>query len=222
MTELISADAERYALSRTAPLTGTLAEAASWTAANTASPQMMSGLAEIRLLQALIVMSGARQVLEVGTFTGVGTIAMASMLPESGRVITLERDDHHVEIASRHIQASGLGDRIELIHGDALETMGTVSGPFDLVYIDARKADYPDYYRLARPKLAPRGVIVADNLFRAGEVLDKSVSNADNDGMRNFAREVHDDASVGNALLTVGDGLMLVWNDPRRVSAERD
>lgn len=216
MAQLISEAAERHALDRTSPLTGQLAEAAAWTRSNSAAPGMMSGLAEIRLLEALLVVGGAQRVLEIGTFTGVGTIAMASALPDGGRVTTLERDEDNAATARRHFQASGFEDRIELIVGDALQSLATLDGPFDLVYIDAWKADYPDYYRAVVPKLAPRGVIVADNLFRGGAVLDPSVTDEANLAMREFARQVQEDERTDNVLLTVGDGLMLAWHKPKR------
>ena len=172
---------------------------------------MMSGLAELRLLEALVVVGGAKRVLEIGTFTGVGAMAMAGALPDDGRVITLERDQGNAEVARRHFEASGYQDRIELIVGDAMQTLPTLAGPFDLVYIDAWKADYPDYYEAVVPKLAPRGVIVADNLFRNGAVLDPSVNDEGSRAMREFARQVQADERMNNVLLTVGDGLMLAW-----------
>jgi caffeoyl-CoA O-methyltransferase len=214
MSELISLDAEGYALAHTSALTGPLAGAADWTLSNTPWPGMMSGLAELRLLQALIVAGGARRVLEIGTFTGVGTVGMAAALPEGGRVITLEFDEAHAEIAHRHIDASGLGDRIELIVGDALETLRRLDGPFDLVYVDAAKEDYPGYYEAVVPKLAPRGVIVADNLFRAGAVLDDTARDLGTRRMREFTDLVQADDRTDNVLLTVGDGLMLAWRKP--------
>jgi caffeoyl-CoA O-methyltransferase len=214
MSELISADAERHALGHTSPLIGELARAADWTAENTAAPSMMSGVPELRLLEALIVAGGARRVLEIGTFTGVGTIAMASALADGGRVITLERDERTAGIARRHIETSGYGDRIELLVGDAMQTLATLDGPFDLVYIDAWKRDYPDYYEAVVPKLAPRGVIVADNLFRAGAVLDPTVNDDSTRAMREFAQRVEADERTNNVLLTVGDGLMLAWRRP--------
>jgi len=171
----------------------------------------MSGLAEARLLQALIVVGGARRVLEIGTFTGLGALAMAAVLPSGGRVTTLEVDEEMAATARRHIEESEHGDRVELIVGDALETIPQLEGEFDLVYIDARKAGYPAYYEAVMPKLAERGIIVADNLFRAGRALEDDTGDEDNAGIREFARLVADDERTDNVLLTVGDGLMLAW-----------
>lgn len=214
VTELISAPAAAYAEEHTTPLAGQLAAIAAWTRENTDSPQMMSGTPEARLLQALIVVGGARRVLEVGTFTGLGALAMAAVLPAEGRLITLEVDEERAAVARSHIEASPYADRVELITGDALQTIPRLEGPFDLVYIDAWKADYPAYYEAVVPKLAERGIIVADNLFRAGRALDPDPQDEQTAGIREFARGVQADERVDNALLSVGDGLMLAWRRP--------
>ena len=107
MSELIKARVARYAEDHTSPFDGPLAAAAAWTQGNTPAPGMMSGLAEARLLEALIVAGGARQVLEIGTFTGVGTLAMAAALSPDGRVITLEADEDVAAAARPHRPARG-------------------------------------------------------------------------------------------------------------------
>ncbi len=175
---------------------------------------MMSGVPEARLLEALIVAGGARHVLEIGTFTGFGALVMAAALPAGGRVTTLEVDEETAAAARRHIEASALADRVELIVGDALETLTRLDGPFDLVYLDAWKAQYPDYYDAVAPKLAPRGVLVADNLFRGGATFDPADEDPNTIGIREFARRVHEDERVHNVLLTIGDGVMLAWPAP--------
>jgi caffeoyl-CoA O-methyltransferase len=214
VSEPIAQTAEAYAEEHTTPFEGQFAEVAEWTRTHTDAPQMMSGVAEARLLQALIVAGGARHVLEIGTFTGFGALAMAAALPPGGRVTTLEVDDERARTARAHIEASPFADRIDLIVGDALETVDILAGPFDLVYIDAWKADYPAYYEAVVPKLAERGVIVADNMFRAGLVLDRDQDDEHTEGLRQFARRVNEDDRVDNVILTVGDGLMLAWRLP--------
>ncbi len=215
MTELVADAALTYAADHTTSADGPLAEIAAWTSARTASPQMISGVPEARLLQALIFVGDAHRVLEIGTFTGFGAVAMAAALPPEGRLTTLENDEENAAAARRHIEASPQADQIELIVGDALETIGRLPGPFDLVYIDAWKSDYPAYYDAVVPKLAARGVLVADNLFRGGRALDSAPPDDSTAGIREFARRVQDDDRVDNVLLTVGDGLMLAWPRPR-------
>jgi caffeoyl-CoA O-methyltransferase len=214
VSELVSSQAEAYAAAHTSPLGGLLSTVAQWTRSNTSSPGMMSGVAEARLLEALIAVGGARSVLEIGTFTGLGTLTMAAALAPDGRVTTLERDERTAAAARRHFEASPVGDRISLVVGDALDTIGGLDGPFDLVYIDAWKADYPAYYDAVLPKLSERGVIVADNLFRGGEAFDEHSDDPGNVGIREFARRVQADERVHNVLLTIGDGVMVVWPRP--------
>ncbi|HET9720328.1 MAG TPA: O-methyltransferase [Solirubrobacteraceae bacterium] len=214
MSELIAAAAEAYAAEHTTPFEGALKQAAGWTEANTEAPQMMAGLAEARLLQALIAAGGARRVLEIGTFTGVGTLAMAAALPDGGRVTTLEVDPERAAIAQGHFEASPHTERIELILGDAQESLARLDGPFDLVWIDAWKADYPAYYNAVIEKLADRGVIVADNLFRGGGALSGDSGDPGTAGIQEFARRVQADERTDNVLLTIGDGVMLAWLRP--------
>jgi predicted O-methyltransferase YrrM len=214
VSDLVKAEAVGYAEKHTTPFDGPLAAAAAWTQGNTSAPQMMSGLAEARLLEALICAGGARRVLEIGTFTGVGALTMAAALPAGGRVTTLEVDEDNAAAARRHIEASPYGDRVELIVGDALTTIAGLDGPFDVVYIDAWKSDYPAYYDAVLPKLAERGVIVADNLFRGGSTLDASADDESTVGIREFARRVQEDERVHNVLLSIGDGVMLAWRRP--------
>lgn len=202
---------ETYADEHTTPLSGALADAAEWTSRETAAPQMMAGLAEARLLEVLIAASGAKAVLEIGTFTGVGALAMAAAVGPDGTVTTLEVDEDNARAAQRHFDASPVGDRINLIVGDALQTIAELEGPFDLVWIDAWKADYPAYYEAVLPKLAPRGVIAADNLFRGGQALDPEANDDSTVGIREFATRVQADPRVHNVLLTIGDGVMLAW-----------
>jgi predicted O-methyltransferase YrrM len=211
----ISAAAEDFAAAHTTPFDGALAAASDWTRDNTPWPDMMAGLPEARLLEALIVVSGARSVLELGTFTGVGALSMAAALPAGGSVVTLEHDPDNAAVARRHIAASPLGDRIELIEGDARETLPRLPGPFDVVWIDAWKADYPRYLDLVLPKLAPRGILVADNLFRDGATLSPAADDEATRGVRDFARRVQEHERLHNVLLTVGDGLLLAWPAPQ-------
>ena len=215
MSDLISAAAAEFAAAHTTPFDGALAAASDWTRANTSWPEMMAGVPEARLLEALIVISGARSVLELGTFTGVGALAMAAALPPDGRVVTLERDPDNAAVARRHFAASPLSDRIELIEGDARETLARLPGPFDLVWIDAWKADYPRYLDLVVSKLTPRGIIVADNLFRDGATLPPADDDDATLGLLEFARQVQQDDRLHNVLLTVADGLLLAWPAPR-------
>jgi caffeoyl-CoA O-methyltransferase len=126
-------------------------------------------------------------------------------------VITLEVDEKHAAIARRHFDASPCLDRIQLVVGNALETLATLDGPFDVVFIDAWKSDYLAYYEAVVPKLADHGVIVADSVLRDGTVLDPADGDEGAKALAAFTDHVHADDRVDNALLTIADGLLLIW-----------
>jgi caffeoyl-CoA O-methyltransferase len=209
--QMIAAGVESYAAAHTTPPPAHLADVAGVTRSSTASPDMMSGLVEARLLEAFVVAAGATRVLEIGTFTGYGALSIAARLPASGRVTTIEFDSELAELSRRHIQASPHADRIELIAGDAREIVPRLDGPFDLVFIDAWKADYVQYYEAVLPKLPPTGLIVADNVLWGGNVADPDNDDETTRAMRTFNDHVQDDPRTQNTLLTVGDGLLLAW-----------
>lgn len=194
------------------------------TMTDTRVPMMMGGLAETRLLEAFIVASGAKRVLELGTFTGFGALAMASALPEDGKVVTIEFDEHVAGIARKHFDASPLKDKIELLLGDARELVKEVEGPLDLVWLDASKAHYREYCEAVLPKLAPNGLIAADNCLWGGRMLLDDVPDiqlsptdaetitmkSETDGVVAFNKWVQNNDELVNVLLTVGDGIMLI------------
>jgi caffeoyl-CoA O-methyltransferase len=209
--DMIDPRIERYAADHTSPPPEHLAAVAAATRAETRSPGMISGLVEARLLEALVVAAGARRVLEIGTFTGYGALSIAARLPPGGLVTTIESDDERAELSRRHIEASPDAGKIELLHGDAREIVATLDGPFDLVFVDAWKGDYPHYYEAVLPKLSERGLIVCDNVLWGGGVLDPGPDDEDSRALSAFNDQVQRDDRVHNALLTVGDGLMVIW-----------
>lgn len=209
--QLVNPDATAYAIAHTSGPDAIVAALRAETEATMTTPQMAGGRVETKLLEALVVVTRAIRVLEIGTFTGVSAISMASRLAPGGKVITLEADPAHAEVARRHIEQSPYADRIDLVVGDALQSVHDVDGPFDLVFIDAWKTDYPAYYDAVVPKLAPHGLIVADNMLRGGAVLDEESDDESARALRAFADQVMADPRVDGALLTVGDGLLLAW-----------
>jgi caffeoyl-CoA O-methyltransferase len=115
-------------------------------------------------------------------------------------------------MARRHIDGSPHRDRIEFIVGDAREIVAELPGPWDLVFIDAWKPDYPHYYEAVVPKLSDRGLIVCDNVLQSGRVVDPGAADDQTRAMHAFNEQVQQDPRVHNALLTVGDGLMVIWH----------
>jgi caffeoyl-CoA O-methyltransferase len=211
MSDMYADGLERYAAEHTTPREDELAVVASDTTAHMPSPGMMTGLVEARLLQAFVVASGAKRVLEIGTFTGHGALSMAARLAPGGQIITIENDERMAAIARRNIDASPYAGVIELVVGDARALVESIEGPFDLVFLDAWKSDYPHYYGAVMPKLAERGILVADNVLQSGQVLDPAAADKQTIAMREFNDLVQQDPRVDNALLTVADGLLIAW-----------
>lgn len=194
-----------YAIEHTSGFDVALERVARATREQTDSSGMMSGLVEARLLQTLVRLSRATRVLEVGTFTGLGALAMAEALQPEGTITTLEADPDNAALARAHFAEHPLGGRVELIAGDARQLLTTLSGPFDLAYVDAWKSDYPAYFELVLPLLAPDGIMVFDNALHGGRALDEG------DPVGAFNEMINADDRVENALLTIGDGVLLVW-----------
>lgn len=209
--DLVHPQAEQYATAHTGGPDAVVAAVRAETDATMPTPQMAGGRVEAKLLEALVVATRATRVLEIGTFTGVSAISMAMRLAPGGRVITIEADPKHAEIARRHIAASPVADRIDLLVGDALTLITTLAGPFDVAFVDAWKADYPAYYEAIVPRLAPHGILVADNVLRGGAVFSDEPPDDGVVALRALADRALEDPRVDCALLTVGDGLLLVW-----------
>lgn len=208
MADLVRSDVEAYAAAHTTPLTAGLRALHDEAARDLPHPSMLSGPVVARLLQTLVAATRARLVVEVGTYAGFSALAMAEALPPQGKIITLELSDAHADFAQRHVDASPHADAIEIVRGPALESLKRLDGPFDLVFIDADKTGYPDYYEAALAKLAPNGLIVVDNTLRGGGVLAP-----DSEGDEVIARLNDRWASDGRVIatqLTVRDGVTIL------------
>jgi predicted O-methyltransferase YrrM len=172
-----------------------------------------------KFLHLLARILGARNILEIGTLGGYSTIWMARALPEGGRIITLEADPTHADVAKKNFARAGVESKVELRLGKALDTLPQVAadgrGPFDLFFIDANKSNMPEYFEWSL-KLARKGsVIIADNVVREGAILDEKSKDADIQGIRRFLEMVGKEKCVsGTALQTVStknyDGFALV------------
>lgn len=210
MSFVVPAEIEAYAEAHTTPPSPHLEELAAETRARLQAPGMMVGALEGRFLELLVHASGARRVLEIGTFSGYSALSLAAGLGPEGIVITCDVNPEAVEMARRHIAASPYGGRIEVKLGPALETIATLDGPFDLVFIDADKTSYIDYYEAVLPKLGERGLIAIDNVLWSGRVLDPAAADADTKAIRALNAHVAADRRVVQVMLTVRDGVLLV------------
>jgi caffeoyl-CoA O-methyltransferase len=212
MTDIEIADprVEQYAVEHTTPEPAWFATLAEETRNATRAPTMMVGTLEGRLLTALVAMLRPRSVLEIGTFTGYSALSMAEALPADGRIVTCDISEEHLAIARRHIAASPYAGVIEIRSGPALETIATLPGPFDLVFIDADKTSYSAYFEATLAKLAPDGVILVDNVLWSGRVLDPAIVDPDTAAIKAFNDQVLADDRVEVVMLTVRDGVSLI------------
>jgi caffeoyl-CoA O-methyltransferase len=200
---------ERYAEAHTTSHPELLERLAEETRATLRAPQMLTGPVEGRFLQFLVFATGARRVLELGTYSGYSALSMAEALPSHGEIHTCEIDEQHADVARRYIAESPYADRIHVHLGPALETVERLGGQWDLAFVDADKESYPDYYEALVPRLAERGLMVVDNTLAGGRVVDPGEDErarliaAFNDHV------LRDERSVC-VLLTVRDGITLV------------
>jgi len=210
MADIVRADLEAYASAHTTPPPPHLVALAEDTHANLAAPQMMVGALEGRFLEFLVFALRAERVLEIGTFSGYSALSMAAALPAGGHITTLELSERHAEVARRHIAASPYADRIDIVMGPALESLGRLNGPWDFVFIDADKTNYRNYYEAVLPRLAPHGLIAVDNVLWGGAVVDAPDAGDDTQAIVAFNDAVRNDPRVICGLCTIRDGVMLI------------
>ncbi len=210
MTGVAESAAELYAAAHTTPPSAELARLAEETHESLDCPQMLSGPVEGRLLELLVHAVQAQLVLELGTFSGFSALSMAAGLASGGRIVTCEISAANAEFARRRIAASPHAARIELRLGPALETIATLPGPFDLVFIDADKVGYRGYYEAVLPKLSSRGLIVVDNTLWGGRVIDAADGDESTRALAAFNDHVVADDRVVCVMLTVRDGVTLI------------
>jgi predicted O-methyltransferase YrrM len=210
MAFIVQEEVEQYAAEHTTPVDPLFDRLADETREKSDAPQMMVGLLEGRFLEFLVRLKGAKNVLELGTFTGWSSISMAKGLPPGGRITTCDVEEETTEIAKRYAQEAGVADRIDYRLGPGLETLETLAGPFDLVFIDADKPNYVNYYEAVLPKLADDGIVIADNVLWSGSVVEDNPEREDTPVIKAFNDHVMADERVECVMLTVRDGMTLI------------
>lgn len=174
------------------------------------NPNMVSGHLQGKLLEFISLMIRPEYILEIGTFTGYSAICLSKGLKESGALITIEINDELASFSQSYFRKAGVESKIKLLNGNALEIIPELDYKFDLVFIDADKRDYCDYYRLAMQKLKPDGFILADNVLWGGQVLDNKTKDQQSRGVIEFNEMVMNDNTVEKVILPIRDGLMLI------------
>jgi caffeoyl-CoA O-methyltransferase len=209
VSDIVNEAVERYAEEHSTPDAELFRRLEDETRAISEWPQMMVGPLEGPFLGWLVWLSGARRVLEIGTFTGYSSISMALNLPPGGRIISLDVNEETTAVARGYAEEAGVADRIEYRVGPALDELDRLDGPWDLVFIDADKESYVDYYENVLPKLSDRGFIVADNVLWSGRVIEDG-GDESTQAIKRFNDHVAADERVECLTLTVRDGMTLI------------
>jgi caffeoyl-CoA O-methyltransferase len=207
MEALVAPEIEAYAAEHSVPETEVFSELVKITREKTDLPQMQVGRLEGALLRVLAKLTAAKRILEIGTFTGYSALAMAEGLPDDGVVVTLDVDRRTNAIARAAWEKSPHGRKIESRLGPALETIPSLDGEFDMVFIDADKENYSNYWDLCVPKVRSGGLIAVDNVLWSGRVL--APKEASDKAIAAFNAKAAGDSRVDCAMLTVRDGVLL-------------
>ena len=173
-------------------------------------PRMLSGHFQGRVLSMLSHMIKPNRILEIGTYTGYSALCLAEGLTENGKLITIDINEELEDLTREYIQKAKMENVIDYVIGNAMEIIPTLSEEFDVVFIDADKSNYCNYYKLVFDKVKKGGYIIADNVLWSGKVLDDYYSlDADTKVIVDYNKMIHDDSRVQEVLLPIRDGLMI-------------
>ena len=203
---------DEYILSHIDPEGELLEELSRDAHVNLLRPRMMAGHLQGRILKMLCRILRPRRILEIGTYTGYATLCMAEGIDDEALIHTIEIDDEMEDFMMKYIARSPLQNRIRIHLGDAMDIIPRLGETFDMVFIDADKQRYSDYYDLVFPRLRPGGIIVADNTLWDGKVADTPPpADKQTSGILKFNGKVRHDTRIEKVILPLRDGLTVVW-----------
>lgn len=210
--EFLDEELQQYCENHTSPEPVLLKKLNRETHANVMMPRMLSGHLQGRTLALFSQMIQPQNILEIGTYTGYSAICMAEGLAENGTLHTIDINEELEEMVRKYFAEAGLSTKIQYHIGNALQLIPTLNETFDLVFIDADKINYSNYFDLVIDKVRPGGFIIADNVLWSGKVLVKFRKNLDKDteALLNFNLKVQEDDRVENVLLPIRDGLLVI------------
>ncbi len=207
---LVNEKAEQYALDFSSSLHPLLIQIEQQTASAHPHAHMLSGSVQGRVLQILSEMLRPSRILEIGTFTGFSALCLAKGLTENGMLHTIELREDDAATAQQYFEASGYAKSIQLHLGDARTILPTLEEEWDLIFIDADKVNYINYYELTLPRLKKGGWIIADNVLFHGQVLQEEIKGKNALAIHAFNEHVKNDHRVEQVMLTVRDGLLII------------
>ena len=200
---------EEYSIDNSANIPEFLLELERETNLTQLMPQMISGRLQGRLLSFLSKIIRPKNILEIGTFTGYSALCLAEGLQQNGKLITIEYDEKLKEIIDKYVNKSGYKEKIKLIIGDALSVIPSLNENFDLVFVDAHKPDYLNYYEMIMPKINSGGIIIVDNVLWSGKVINE-LTDKTAKAIDGFNKFVKNDERTENLILPIRDGISLI------------
>jgi predicted O-methyltransferase YrrM len=205
----ISPELEQYAGIHTSPESELLARINRETHLEVLQPRMLSGHLQGRLLALLSSLLKPKRILEIGTYTGYSALCLAEGLPDDGTLITIDVNEELQARVQGYFNDSNYKRQIEYYIGDAIELIPTLSDTWDLVFIDADKKNYLNYYDLVIERMNPGGIILADNILWSGKVIDETAQDRETVLLRKYNERIQADERVENILLPIRDGIMM-------------
>lgn len=200
---------QAYSEQHTSPESDLLQHITRETNAKVLMPRMLSGHLQGRLLALFSQMIRPERILEIGTYTGYSALCLAEGLTDTGKLITIDINEELEDRVRAFFDQSELGKKIDYRIGNALELIPSLTEQFDLVFIDADKENYPNYYDLIIDKVRSGGFIISDNVLWSGKVVDEKAQDKDTKAVRAFNQKIQEDERVENILLPVRDGLLI-------------
>jgi caffeoyl-CoA O-methyltransferase len=208
--DIINPQIQSYAEQHTAPENELLKKVSEYTQQHHPEHHMLSGHLQGKLLQAISCMIRPKRILEIGTFTGYSALCLAEGLTEDGELHTIELREADAAIARGFFNESAHSRRIILHTGNALKLVPEINETWDLVFIDADKVSYIEYFDLVLPKVRQNGVILADNIFFHGQVIAESAKNKNVKAIRAFNEYIRNRSDIDKVIITLRDGLYLI------------
>lgn len=207
-TYLINPDLESYAKSMSRDEDSVLYALYRETHLKVLRPRMLSGHLQGLFLQFLSKLKAPESILEIGTYTGYGTICLSRGLSQQGHIHTIEKDPIVLEHARKYFMEEGIAERVTIHNGDALEVLGKLECTFDLIFVDGDKSQYPQYLNHIVPLLADKGLLLIDNALWEGKVTNPDEQDKYTRGVRKANQMIKEDKTLFNILLPIRDGLM--------------
>ncbi len=172
-------------------------------------PRMLSGHPQGRILSLLSKIIRPKRILEIGTYTGYGTICLAEGLTDDGKIITIDKNEEIIDFQNKYFEKSGYREKIIQLNGEALDIIETLSDKFDIVFLDADKENYIEYYKSISNKLVKGGILISDNVLWSGKVLEETSNDLETNILKRFNRLLKNDKKFETIIIPIRDGVSI-------------